>query len=359
MFRFLKKKRVFIPVLIILALLITRLFLPRIVKNYVNKVLNEIPGYYGEVKDIDISLFRGAYVINEMYLNKVNAKTQVPFLNFPKTDISIEWKSLFDGSIVTEIIMSDPHIIYMQEDQATGGKTPDEDDWTKAITDIVPISINHLKIHRGKLSFVELEADPNIDITIGNIELTADNLRNVKSKPRTLPSTLKATATSFGNGQVTLNGKLNIIKEVPDMDISFELKNANVTALNDFTSHYAGIDFKSGTFELFSEVAIADGYLKGYVKPLITNSKLIGKEDGFLEVLWEGFVGFFKFLFKNQRTDTLATRIPLEGNLNDVDAGVWTTIGNIFSNAWIRAFKGATDETIEYKDAFKEAKEDK
>lgn len=349
-----KKKRYTIPIIIIVILIVSRIYLPYYVKSEVNKVLVDLPGYFGNVEDIDISLFRGAYVINDLYLNKVNAKTQVPFLNFPKTDISIEWKSILKGEIVSEIIMTNPEIIYVMEDQQTEGADADSEDWTAALTDLVPIDINNFEIHNGKIAFVELQADPNIDLHFNQLELFAKNLRNVSSNDRTLPSPIHATATSIGNGKMTLNGSINLIKEIPDLNIEFGLEKADVTSLNPFTQHYAGIDFESGTFELFSEIAIADGYMKGYMKPLITDSKLISKEDSFLSVLWEGFVGFFKFILKNQRTDTLATKVPIEGDLNNVEAGVFPGVINIFENAWIKAFKGVVDNDIEYEDAFNE-----
>jgi len=351
-----KKKRYVIPIILVVLLIAFRIYLPTLVKNYINKVLADIPGYYGQVADIDISLYRGAYVIDGLYLNKVNADTQVPFLNFPKTDISVEWKSIFKGKIVSEIKMLSPEIIYVFEDQQATASEGDADveDWTKAITDIVPLEINHFEVHDGKLAFVQLAADPNVDLSIEKLELTADNLRNVVEENRVLPSPITATGISFGGGKIQLDGALNIIKEIPDMDIELSLQQANATALNDFTNYYAGIDFDSGTVELYSEIAIADGYLKGYMKPLLIDSKLIGKEDGFLETLWEGFIGFFKFALKNQRTDTLATEIPLSGDLNNIEAGVWPTIGGILKNAWIKAFKGETDDSIEFKDAFNE-----
>ncbi|WP_055436393.1 DUF748 domain-containing protein [Lacinutrix algicola] len=350
--RGLKKKRYIIPVTLILILIALRLYLPIIVKDNVNKVLAEIPGYYGQIEDIHISLIRGAYVINGMYLNKVNAKTQIPFLKFPKTDISIEWKSLLSGNIVSEIIMYNPEIIYVKEDQSIAAKEPDVNDWTKALTDLVPIDINHLTINNGKLAYVELNTDPNIDLQFNTLYLKADNLRNVKENERVLPSPITATAISIGGGEVKLNGNLNIIKEIPDMDVSFSLENADIKALNPFTRHYSGIDFEEGQFGLYSEIAIADGYFKGYMKPLLKNSKLIGKDDGVLGVIWEGFVGFFKFVLKNQSTDTIATKIPMEGDLNNIKSGILPTIGGIFKNAWISAFKGEIDDEIEYKDAF-------
>ncbi|HLT32450.1 MAG TPA: DUF748 domain-containing protein [Aquaticitalea sp.] len=353
-----KKKRYIIPIILIVLLIAFRLYLPILVRDNINKILADIPGYYGEVQDVDIALIRGAYVLNGLYLNKVNAQTQIPFLNFPKSDISIEWKSLFKGKIVSEIIMTSPEVIYVFEDQKTAGEKPGVDDWSKALTDIVPIDINHFEVHNGKVAFVELQAEPNIDLSISKIDLYADNLRNVVAKERTLPSPFHATGISVGNGKMTLDGNINLIKKIPDMDLAFSLESADATALNDFTRHYAGIDFERGTFGLYSEVAIADGYLKGYMKPLLVDTELISKEDGFLGVLWEGFVGFFKFILKNQRTDTLATKVPIEGDLNQVDASVWPTIINIFSNAWIKAFVGDVDDEIEFQDAFQDAKDE-
>jgi hypothetical protein len=141
------------------------------------------------------------------------------------------------------------------------------------------------------------------------------------------------------------------------MDMEFSLKKAEATSLNEITRRYAGVDFESGTFELYSELAIANGFLKGYIKPMLINTKLIEKDDdgGIFKKLWEGFVGFLKFALKNQGTDTLATRVPLEGDLNNVESGVWTTVLNIFKNAWIEAFKGSIDADIEFEDAKQES----
>lgn len=357
---FYRKKRYLIPGVILIALIIFRLLLPGIVKKQVNKALADIPGYYGAVEDIDISLYRGAYAINGLYLNVVNGQTQVPFLTLPKTDISVEWKSLLKGRFVSEIYLYNPEVIYLMEDQATvseGSDSPEVEDWTKAITDIVPVDINHFEIIGGKIAYVEVNAEPNIDLQLNEFHMTVDNLRNVVAKERTLPSPFKATATSIGNGKMLLEGNVNIIKEIPDMDLTFSLEGIDAPALNDYTDHYAGVDFESGSVNLYSEVAIADGYMKGYFKPMLEKGKFHSKEDGLLETLWEGLVGFFKFALQNQKTDTFATKVPLEGDLNGVTAGILPTVFNIFENAFVSAFKEQPDEDIEFQDAFQDGKE--
>lgn len=355
--KFYRKKRFLIPAILILGLVVFRIFLPTIVKNYVNKVLSDIPSYYGHVEDIDIALIRGAYVINGLYLNKVNAETQVPFLNFPQTDISIEWRSLFKGHIVSEIYMTKPEVIYVQEDMETSD-TVNEEDWTKALTDIVPLEINHFEITDGKIAFVEISADPNIDLQLNQLDFVADNLRNVKAKEHTLPSSISGNASVIGNGQLSVNGKVNIIKEVPDMDVAVSVEKINLPALNAFTSHYANVDFEKGDLGLFTELAIADGFLKGYSKVMVKNSKFIGKDEAFSEKLWEGFVGFFRFVLKNQKTDTFAVKAPLEGDLNNIQTGVVPMVMSIFRNAFVKAFQIGVDEEIEYQDAFQDENND-
>jgi len=349
------KKRYKIPIIIITILVVVRLLLPFAVKKYVNGVLADIPGYYGQVSDIDISLLRGAYVIDNLYLDKIDAGSKVPFITLEETDISIEWKSLFKGRVVSEIIMTRPQFIYVFEDQQQDEtEDPDLEDWTKALTDLVPIAINNLKIIDGKAAFVQLAADPNIDLNLNQINLNATNLRNVVRNNSELPSELNGTAVSIGQGRVTLNGKMDLVKQIPDMDMSFALEDADVKSLNDFTNYYAGVDFAEGHFSMFSEIAIADGFLTGYVKPLLKDSKLISAtQDGFLNTLWEGFVGFFKFVLKNKGNNTLATKIPLSGDLNAVETKVWPSVLNIFKNGWIEAFKGVIDNDVTYEDAEK------
>ena len=69
------RKPVKIIIIVIGVLIILRLLLPYIVLHYANKTLADLDGYYGHINDIDISLYRGAYQINDMYLNNVDRRT--------------------------------------------------------------------------------------------------------------------------------------------------------------------------------------------------------------------------------------------------------------------------------------------
>jgi len=341
------RKIVVIPVCIILLLVFSRILLPTILKYYANKALENIPGYYGQISNIEVGLFSGKYVIEGLYLNKINAKTQIPFLNFPRGVVAIDVKELFDGHIVSDIYLEKPEIIYILSDHNTpsdGKNEPVLEDWSKALTDLVPIAINQLDVVDGKFGYVEVNTKPNIDLHIQNISLTASNLRNTRSVSDNLPSTIAVTGNTVGGGSLKLDGQMDLIKKLPDLDITFTIENTNATSLNAFTKHYTGIDFARGTFQMFGELKISSGQVEGLVVPSFVNSKFIGKGDKFLSVLWEGFVGMFKFILKNHKNNSISMKVPFKGDLTNVKTNKISAFFSIFKNAWVKAFYPIPDK---------------
>ncbi|WP_232829173.1 hypothetical protein [Aureibaculum luteum] len=50
----------------------------------------------------------------------------------------------------------------------------------------------------------------------------------------------------------------------------------------------------------------------------------------------------------------MATKVAIEGDLNNVNSKTWTTITNISRNGWIHAFENVIDNDIDFKYAKKE-----
>jgi Domain of Unknown Function (DUF748) len=350
---FLKSKKGIIILSVIGVLITFRLFLPLIVKNYVNKVLNKIPGYHGSVSDIDISLYRGAYVIDGLLLYKNGNKK--PMFDFPKTDISIQWGALFHGRIVSEIKMSRPKFnYYVNSNKLSAKETPEEQDWTQALKKLVPIKINHFTVEDGEFLYADIMESPDVNLSLKKIYLSATNMGNVVDKSKALPSNIQAHAVSFGNGSLDVKAGMNMLKKIPDMDVNLSLRNSNVTALNDLSRTTAGFDFEEGEFDFFSEFAINNGYLKGYFKPMFHEIKLqdtVGQPNSnIFKRVWEGVVSFFGFVLKNKPKDSFATKIPIEGDLNDAHIKLWALITNTFKNGFIRPFKKQVDNDINFND---------
>lgn len=346
-------KKWIITISVIVVLVAARIALPSIVKNYVNKTLNNLEGYTGSVQDIDISLYRGAYAIKELVIVQTTDSIPVPFVEIPRIDLSVQWKALFDGSIVGEILMEKPILNFAVAGGSSAEKAKQDGsgaDWTQTLKDLIPFTINHFEILNGKITFKDFSTKPEIDIFIDSLNVMATNLGNVKDKTLKLPSTLKAEGTSLGGGHLNIDAKLNVLKKIPDVDLDLQFENVNVVALNDLIRAYAKVDAEKGNFNLYTEIAIDNGEITGYVKPVIEDLQIIDwsdKEDSFIKKAWETIVGGVVEIFKNQPKDQLATKVPLTGNLNNLEAGVWPSVWNIFKNAFIEALSKEVEGTIE------------
>lgn len=336
---------------ILLVLVIVRLLLPSIVKNYVNRKLNELPGYTGHVNDIDIHLIRGAYAIDGLVLRKKTDPPKYPFLQIRHTDLSLEWRAIFKGRLVGEVEMQEPAIHILAE-SADLSKEPAKEHWTRTLKALMPITINHLLFHNGRIAYLDLGAKPDINLHIDNMELTATNLANVEKVGSPLPSTVSLTGTSIGSGNLKADMKINVLKEIPDFKMNGQLTRVKLTSLNNIIEAKGKIDVEKGTLDMYSELEVKSGRIDGYVKPFVKGVKVLNwkkdvkKKGGILQAAKEAVVGLFVKAVENPKTKKIATKVPISGNLNDPDTSGWQTFVGVLRNAFIKAFTQGIDGTI-------------
>jgi hypothetical protein len=116
------KKKYKVLIIIFVIVIVIRIILPYIVLYYANNTLANMKGYYGHIDDIDLSIYRGAYTINNIYLNKIDSvsKKQTEFFKSKQVDLSIEWKALIKGSLVGEMVFETPVLIFTKDKSEIG-----------------------------------------------------------------------------------------------------------------------------------------------------------------------------------------------------------------------------------------------
>lgn len=345
-----KKRLIIIVATSILALIIIRLILPFVVLHFANKNLAAMNGYYGHIEDIDLSIIRGAYVIDSIYLNKTDSTTkkQTPFFSSESIDLSIEWKAILKGSLVGELVFTNPTLLFTKDKVEPAALRKDSTDFKKLQDDFMPLRINRFEVTNGTIRYKDEGSKPPVDIEMVNTFILAQNLRNSYDSSSLLPATVKASASIY-DGTLDFNMKLNPLANAPTFDMNMELKNTNLVKLNEFFQAYARVDVNKGTFRMYVEAASKEGKFTGYVKPVIKGLDVLGKEDrndNVLRKLWEAIAGATGQIFKNQTKDQVATKIPFEGNIKKADINVWYAIMNIARNAFVQAIAPAIDNEI-------------
>ena len=73
---------------VVVLLVALHIALPYMVRDYLNEKLADMGDYRGQITDVDLALWRGAYKINGLKIVKVDGKVPVPFVDAPLIDIS-------------------------------------------------------------------------------------------------------------------------------------------------------------------------------------------------------------------------------------------------------------------------------
>lgn len=358
------RKKLIISIAILLILVVSiRIALPYVMLHYANKELATLKGYRGHVNDIDIALLRCAYQLDSVYLNKYDSAKgrETPFFGSKRVDLSIEWKSLFKGSLVGEVELETPTLRFTKDKVEPKDVRKDSTELKEGFDKFMPLKVNRLEINDGRIRYIDDSSKPRVDIQLTHAHIVAKNLRNAYDSTVTLPATIQAKAEIY-DGTLDLFMKLNPLSEDPTFDMNAELRNTNLVKLNDFFQAYAKVDVGKGRFGLYTEAAAKDGYFSGYVKPILKDLDLTGKEDrkdNVLRKLWEGFADAVGEVVENQSKEQVATKIPLKGKVEDPTANIWYTIGSVLENAFIRAIQPSIDHEISLDDVASDKKEKK
>ncbi len=345
-----KRKRLLrIGFSVLVLLIILRIALPYIVLNFINTRLANINGYYGHVDDLNISLYRGAYTVKDIYIDIIDTTTQkqVPFFSAGNIDISVEWKSLFKGQIVSELECHTALLRFTNNASEPEQLEGDSNDFRLMLKTFTPLKVNRFEVFNGKIQYLDPLASPAVDIFLDNTHILANNLSNVEDTTL-LPAIVVATADIY-EGTMKFNMRINALANDPTYDLNAEIKNANLVKLNTFFKAYGDFDINKGELDVYLELAAKDRKYIGYVKPVIRDLDVVGPEDrkdSVLRKLWEGIVGIAGDIVENPKTDQIGTKVPIIGTFGDRTIGIWYAVLATLRNAFIQAIYPSLDNQV-------------
>lgn len=332
-------------VLVIGAVLaVARALLPWAVRDYVNRTLDRNILYSGKIGPVKIHLLRGAYSIEDVDISKNTGNVPVPFFSAKRVDFAIQWANLLHHKIVGQVLMEEPVINFVQaksdEETQTGSGGP----WLQMIQDLSPFDINRAVVKEGSVHFRVFQTDQPVDVYLSQVQLTVDNLSNVRNETQPLAAKVNLSALAMDQAQFELIMTLDPFSYRPTFHVAARLLGLDVTKINNLALTYGKFDFKRGWFDLVVQVDANEGQISGYIKPLFRNLKLFSlskdlKEDSVLQFFWQALVGATTAVFKNFPRDQFGTVIPFTADATGTtSADILATIGNVMRNAFIRAY---------------------
>ncbi len=338
---------------LVLALGAGRAALPGMVRDYVNRTLDRNPMYAGNIGEVRIHLWRGAYSIEDVRIVKTTGHVPVPFFAARRVGFALEWQALLHGRLVGRVLMDEPEMNFVdapsEGETQTGGGSP----WLLILKELFPFKINSAVIRDGSVHFRAYQTARPVDIYLTKLEATIDNLGNIRDETNPLVSTVRATGVAMDHAKFEYNMTLDPFAYRPTFHMAVRLLSLDVTRINDLARAYGKFDFKRGWFDLVLETDAKEGQLTGYAKPLFRNLQVFSlredlQQDNVLQFFWQAMVGSVTSLLKNQSRDQFGTLIPFSGDATgETTVDIFATIGNVLRNAFVRAYLPRLENGLE------------
>jgi hypothetical protein len=337
-------RRTLVALLLVIGLLVMiRAAMPMAVRWYVNRQIDQSPMYDGAIGDVDLHLWRGAYSIAEIRLNKTTGNVPVPFFAARRVDFSLQWNALAHGKLVGRMLLERPQLNFVDAEEASRSQTGAGGPWLRIIRDLFPFKINSAVVREGVVHFRALDTEPPVDVYLSQVNGRIENLTNIDDRLAPLAATVSADALAMDQAKVEYEMKFNPFSYRPTFQLAVRMLGLDVSKVNSLALAYGNFSFEAGWFDLVIEADAKEGGIEGYVKPLFRNVEVLdlrkdAAQQSLPELFWEALVGVSTEVLKNQRRDQFGTRITFHGDLRNPKSNLLEVIGNVLRNAFIRAY---------------------
>ncbi|ACH37173.1 MAG: hypothetical protein ACD_55C00030G0001 [uncultured bacterium] len=213
-----------IVVALVLIVFIASFFIDEPLRRATEKKMNQsLKGYSVRLPKLHFSLIGLSITLKGLTVSQ-QAHPEPPVAEFPYLRASVHWREILSGKLVGEMRLDDPkiHINLTQLKSEAKSKVPmKEKGWQQAVEAIYPLKINHLKINDASITYID--EDAKRPLVLSNLDLEANNIRNIHLPDKVYPSSFHLETDIFKTGHGTVDGKANFLAE-PTPAVKADLK---------------------------------------------------------------------------------------------------------------------------------------
>jgi Domain of Unknown Function (DUF748) len=211
----------------------------------------------------------------------------------------------------------------------------------------VDITVREFDIRSSNLAYTDQVSNPNYKLFMNDTNMTLKNLSNHQQQG---PADVSIHGNFMGSGDGTLSGTFLASRSGPAFNLKIALLNTDLPALNDLLRAYGKFDVAAGKLSVFSQVAVKNGNIDGYVKPMFAGLEVYNyqkdKNTPILHQAKELVIGGASHLLKNHRTEEVASDVDLKGTLTSPNVDTWQALGQVLRNGFIEAIIPGFDRAV-------------
>jgi hypothetical protein len=200
---------------LLVALIVVASFLvDEPLRRYIEGQMNErLKGYTARIERLSFHPIGASLTLYNLVIVQ-DQHPDPPVLHVEQFRASVQWKALLFGRLVADFRVDHPTVYADREHlrREADDDTPVKDKgWQEAFEAIYPLKINRVRITEGAITYAD---DTRFEpLTLTHVDITAENIRNIRSKDRIYPSDVRVEAVVFKNGRLLIEGNADFLAE--------------------------------------------------------------------------------------------------------------------------------------------------
>lgn len=331
------------------ALVAVRLMLPEWIRSHAERRLSEAPEYVAHIGSVELRLLAGGAIVRDLRLLKESGQVPTPFLNAPRSEVYLDWRSLWHGVLAARASAQGAQVNVVAGPDQARTQAGIDPAWVERLRQGVPFRLSAFHLTGGEVHYRDFHSSPRVDVYVRDLDARLSNLTNVEEAGRERYADLRLTGTILENGRLNIDGRFDPLGRPPSFQAEAAMENIDLRQLNDLFRAYASVDVKQGAGNIYAAVAAQGGGYDGYVKPLLRHVEVLEQKDlekGPLRFLWEALVAGAKQLLENEPKRQVAAIIPVKGRFENTDIDVLTAIGWLLRNAFVEALRQGVGDSL-------------
>ncbi|MDD2735905.1 MAG: DUF748 domain-containing protein [Desulfuromonadaceae bacterium] len=155
------------------------------------------------------------------------------------------------------------------------------------------------------------------------------------------PAHVSLKAKFMGSGITTASATFRPENRGPDLDLSVNIGETQLTSMNNLLRSYGDFDVSAGVFSFVTELHVKNGAISGYIKPFFKGMDVYDRrtdsKNGVGHQMYEMMIGGVAKILENRPRQQVATRADISGPVGNPEASGWQIALELIKNAFFKA----------------------
>lgn len=337
--RWSRQKRYWVPPLVLVVLFLVLFFgLDPVVEWQTRERLNKVfsPRYLVSFEDASLRPTRLTYVLKGLELKRQSAGgDDLPYLRAERVEVGVYWRELLHFHVVATARVDHGRINLIaakqEQEQQLEPKIPD---LRAKLEAMMPLTIDRLQLRDAAMLFVDKTNENFPKVWVHHVEATVENLATRAALARGEPTTVAMSGTIQESGELSVFLTADPLAQGLYFAGRLNIAGLELKELSKAMASETGVTASEGTLDLFAEFDCRAGKLEGGVKPILKDVKVVKGKPGLGNAV-KAVLADAAVKLLSDENDTVATVVPLRGDLTSPELQLWPAVIGVIRNAFV------------------------